>query len=138
MIMTKEERLLSQRERRKSNNNADTRKYEKTVNGFLMRLYRNMKSRIQGVQKQKAHLYANKELLDKESFYSWAKSSKEFASLWYLWVASGYTRKLTPSVDRVDSSKGYTPDNMEWVTHSVNSSRGSLSKQRKINENSIA
>ena len=67
--MTKEEKLKWQRERRKNNGNASTKKYEKTKNGFLMRCYRNMKSRITGVQKQKAHLYVGKSLLEKELFY---------------------------------------------------------------------
>lgn len=133
--MTKEERLVYQRERRKLNGNQDTLKYEKTVNGFLMRLYRNMKSRISGVQKQKAHLYNGKELLDKEVFYAWAKDSPEFSGLWEKWIASEYDRKLVPTVDRKDSSVGYVLSNMEWVTHSENSRRGNASKQRKLNEN---
>ena len=54
------------------------KKYEKTPNGFLMRMYRNMKSRISGIQHKKAHLYAGKELMTKEQFYSIVKSSNEF------------------------------------------------------------
>lgn len=109
-------------------------KYEKTVNGFLMRKYRNMKSRIEGIQKAKHHLYKGKEILSKEDFYNWAKSSKQFYKLFEAWERSGYERKLSPSVDRIDSSKGYTMDNMEWVTHSENSKRGTLNKFVKLTE----
>jgi hypothetical protein len=136
--MTKEERLVYQRQRRKLTGNQATLKYEKTVNGFLMRLYRNMKSRIQGVQKQKAHLYCGKELLDKEVFYSWAKDSPEFKVLWEKWVASDHEQKLAPSVDRKDSEVGYVLGNMEWVTQSENSRRGAVSQKRKCNENFVA
>lgn len=113
-----------QREYRRKNNEIHTKRYEKTISGFLMRLYRNMQSRITGVQKEKYHLYDGKELLDREMFYNWAKGSPEFYELFGNYKMSGYERKLAPSVDRVDSTKGYNLDNMEWVTHSENSRRG--------------
>jgi hypothetical protein len=101
-------------------------KYEKTVTGFLMRAYRNMQSRITGVQKHKHHLYQGKSLLSREDFYKFANESKEFSQLYNTWKEQGYPRKLTPSVDRIDSKLGYEIGNMEWVTHSENSRRGSL------------
>ena len=122
---------IYQKEWRKNNKNASTLRYEKTVNGFLMRLYRNMESRIKGIQKQKSHLYKGKKLLDRQEFYAWAKSSKSFKSLYKNWVSNNYQRILTPSVDRVDSAKGYSLNNMEWVTHSENSRRGTISRFKK-------
>jgi len=70
-----------QRERRASNNNSDTRKYEKTHKGFAMRLYRNMQSRVSGVQWQKSHLYQNLTILPKEEFYDWLLSNETFLAL---------------------------------------------------------
>lgn len=116
--------LELQRIRRKKNGNAVTKKYEKTINGFLVRLYRNMLSRVTGVQKLKHHLYQNKELLSKTEFYEWAKTHKVFLSLYHDWVENNYDRKLTPSVDRINPQQGYNLSNMEWVTHSENSRRG--------------
>lgn len=110
-----------QRIRRKQTNNLDTRKYEKTKNGFLMRAYHNMKSRINGIQKQKHHLYKNKCIWEKHEFYSWSLSNKDFHLLFRVWEDSNYNRKLTPSVDRIDSSIGYNIENCRWVTHSQNS-----------------
>ena len=113
--------------------------YEKeTYQGFLMRTYRNMLSRVSGIQSKKAHLYKGLEILDKEDFYNWALrgysgigSTDSFVSLYKVWVGSGYDRKLAPSIDRIDSSKGYTLENMRWLTHSENSRLGSLSRHRK-------
>lgn len=123
-----EKQLARQRERRKLSNNANTKKYEKTKKGKLMRMYRNMQSRVYGIQTQKSHLYKNKHLLDRSEFYEWALNSKEFHDMYETWKQSDYDRKLTPTVDRIDSSKGYTIDNMEWVTHSENSRRGAISQ----------
>jgi hypothetical protein len=93
-----------------------------------MRMYRNMKSRVTGVQKAKAHLYAGKELLQKEEFYAWAKHSPMFWVLFKQYEDSGYDRMQAPTVDRIDSKRGYTLDNMQWVTNRVNSYRGTLSR----------
>jgi hypothetical protein len=123
--MTKEERLEYQRNRRLLNKNQDTKTYEKTMNGYLMRMYRNMKSRVTGVQSKKAHLYLGKDLMDKELFYEFAKCSPMFRTLFYQYEEAGYAQKLAPTPDRLDTSKGYTMDNIQWVTHSVNSSRAS-------------
>lgn len=121
-----------QRERRKLNGNSTTKKYEKTKKGFLMRLYRNMKSRIVGIQKVKFHLYKGKELsFSREEFYDQYLNDAAFNGLFDTWEYYEYDRKLTPSLDRVDSSKGYQFDNLEWVTHSENSRRGAVSKERK-------
>lgn len=133
--MTKDERLANQRQRRKDNGNAYTLKYERTKPGKLMRIYRNMKSRIEGVQWHKAHLYRDMALIGKQHFYIWANASKDFHRLFDEWVESGYQRKLAPSVDRKDSDRGYEIGNMEWVTHSENSRRGAVSLKRLRQDN---
>jgi len=123
-------RLKKQREYRKKNGNLCTTKYEKTINGFLMRKYRNMQSRVTGVQKLKAHLYNGLEILDRKSFYEWSKNNKDFELLFNKWVKSNYERKLCPTVNRIDPSIGYLLTNMEWITHSENSRLGALSQSR--------
>ncbi len=130
MVMDREKINRLQREYRKKTENLCTNKYEKTINGFLMRKYRNMESRVKGIQKLKAHLYRGKDLLDRKIFYQWAKSDKVFLKLYRMWVKSGYNRKLCPTVDRIDSKTGYHLSNMEWITHSENSRRGNLSRYK--------
>ncbi len=98
-----------------------------------MRLYRNMQSRVTGVQKLKSHLYKGKSLLSREEFYKWAIASDEFWVLFWDWENDGYICTLTPSVDRLDSKKGYEIGNMEWVTHSENSRRGTIARNKMYN-----
>jgi hypothetical protein len=130
--MTREEINAKQREYRAKNGNLCTKKYEKTRRGFLMRSYRNMESRVRGIQAAKAHLYAHIESIpDREQFYQWAKECPEFDRLFLEWEAKGYDRKLTPSVDRINSSEGYNLSNMRWITHSENSRLGAINRNRR-------
>jgi hypothetical protein len=122
-MWSREEKNAYQREYRKRTHNACTHRYEKTIKGFLMRKYRNMLSRVRGIQKNKAHLYFGKYILPKKMFYQWSLKNKDFRRLWSLWVKNGYSRRLCPSIDRIDSSIGYHLFNMRWVTQSENSMR---------------
>lgn len=109
------------RKNRRRGKDTYTEKYEKTKKGFLVRKYRNMKSRVLGIQKLKAHLYKGKELLPKQEFYDWAFDSPEFHKLFKEWEISNYDRKLCPTVNRINPAEGYYLENMEWLTHSENS-----------------
>jgi hypothetical protein len=109
------------RERRKENSNSSTFKYEKTLKGKLVRTYRNMTSRVNGILKSKIHLYLGLDILDKHIFYEWSLNNEEYNTLFNNWVVSGYKIKLSPSIDRKDASMGYTLDNIRWVTFEYNS-----------------
>lgn len=117
-----EEYLRKQREYRARTNNSATTKYERTKKGKLMRTYRNMKSRVEGILIKKAHLYEGLPILPREDFYRWAMSSGAFHRLFDSWVASDYRCGESPSIDRIDATKGYTIGNMRWLSHRENSS----------------
>lgn len=107
------------------------KEYRKTKKGFLVRLYDNMSQRIKGNQK-KSNLYIGKEIVSKQDFYNWANNNNDFDILFEQWKESNYDRKFTPSIDRINSNKGYTFDNMEWVTHSENSRRSSEYRRKLL------
>lgn len=111
--------LKQQQERRKRNNYCASKKYEKTINGFLMRAYRNMKSRVVGLVKP--HIYQDLEIISKKEFYKFSIEDKNFIELYAAWKDNNFDRKLSPSVNRINPEKGYTIDNIEWTTHSYNS-----------------
>lgn len=122
-----------QREDRKKSDDQATKRYEKTKGSYLMRSYRNMLSRVSGVQVKKAHLYEGLDILTKEEFYNWSINDETFNSLFDGYQESDYDMRLAPSVDREDSSLGYNLDNMRWLPHWRNSQLGALSKHNKEN-----
>ncbi len=132
-MRTQKEINERQKELRRLNNNLYTKKYEKTHSGFLVRLYRNMKSRVSGVQKEKFYLYKGLDILPKEEFYKWAKTDI-FYKMFKRWKISGYDRKLTPSVNRINPKIGYILGNMEWLTHSENSRLGSTNANKRFTQ----
>lgn len=97
---------------------------------FLVRLYCNMLGRCVGYQTVKADIYRGLPLLPKTVFYAWALGCQEFWTLWFQWCAAGHPRSLAPSVDRKDSKKGYTLDNMQWLTMGENSAKANVERWR--------
>ena len=105
-------------------------KYWKTRNGKLMMTYNNMNRRVRGYVK--SHIYKDLELLSREDFYNFSLCGEVYHKLYEDWVNSEYDRKLSPSIDRIDSSKGYVLGNIQWITHSENSRLGSISRWANV------
>lgn len=84
--------------------------------------YAHMKARAEGRSTNKSHA-ADKELMSRDEFFEWCKKIENidaFITLWFDWVESGFKLWCTPSVDRRDSNKGYTADNIQWMSFSDN------------------
>lgn len=106
------------------------RVYEKTPKGFLMRKYRNMLSRVRGINGAHKQCWKGKDILPKAEFYEWALASETFWTLWRAYEASGFDRELCPSPDRLNPDEGYQVGNMEWVTTRENSRRGAKNRHK--------
>lgn len=65
------------------------------------------------------------EFLSKEEWKEWCqKTLPEFTRLYKIWEASGFDRRYVPSVDRIDSTLGYTKDNIQWLSLLENMKKG--------------
>ena len=96
-------------------------KHKATIDRFLSNLYTRMNQRIRGKNTDKSTSYLKADLLCLESiFKEWAKNHPDFLKLYKQWANSHFDQRLTPSVNRLDSSRGYTLDNVEFVTFSQN------------------
>jgi len=106
--------------------------YNKSKKGKMVRTYVNMDHRVRGMIKP--HLYKGLEIMSKEDFYQFTEQSEAFDKLYDEWVKSGYERRLSPSIDRIDSKVGYIEGNIQWITHGENSRKGTLSRFSKVAE----
>lgn len=88
---------------------------------FLKRLYVQIKYRT-NCSDFSCHkkYYKGLSIMTKEDMLKY-NTNKEFVNLYNNWITSKKNRKLVPTLDRIDSSKGYTVDNVKWKTLSENS-----------------
>jgi len=99
-----------------------TQRYRKTPRGYLNRIYGGIKTRCKNTRYKKNKKYHGLPVMDWEEFVEWGLSP-EFLELYARYLESGKDRKLAPSVDRIDPSKGYVKGNVRWLTLSENSKR---------------
>jgi len=84
----------------------NTRRFRKTKRGVVTNLFHKMKSR-------------NLVEFDLEWLHEFS-DCKKFNRLFNEWVKSSYKKEFKPSIDRILNGKGYTKDNVQWLTWSEN------------------
>lgn len=99
------------------------RPYVKTPKGHVVVKYASIRQRCLGIDRKNPHIYEGLPFLGKKEFYDWALNHPEFLRLYEAYKKSGYRRRLAPSLDRIDSTKGYTLGNMQWVPNYENAAR---------------
>lgn len=89
-----------------------------------------MKWRVSG-KDPKNKYWKGLPLMDAHEFYEWSLKHTNYPDIHERWVKRKYEQKFSPSVDRLDSSKGYVLGNIEWVTHQENARRARNTAPRK-------
>ncbi len=92
-------------------------KKSRTKEGFVSNLYWYIKNRI----KTKPSYKDRKLQFSREWFVKFALNDIYFNKLYSDWISSGRIYRLTPSVDRINNSKDYSKDNIQFLTVSDNS-----------------
>ena len=101
----------------------DRNRYRKDIDRLLASRYDGMRRRVLGLCKRGS---TGKCLLTENEFIVWNHTPEVFETfkdIYDLWVASGFQRRLSPSIDRIDNKKGYSIDNIQWITQSENSKK---------------
>ncbi len=101
------------------------RAYHLTFPGFMTRIYANQRM-TSAKMGRPLPTYSKQELAD------WIQSQPHFQQLWDDWVKSGHEKNLSPSVDRIVNTIGYTLTNIQLVTWKENLLN--LKKQNKSGE----
>ena len=102
-----------------------------TISRFLSKVYYDMKSRVNGKSTKRPDLYLGLPILPKDVFFNWSKNHPDFLNMYKRWFTSDFDRKLTPSINRMNSSKGYVLGNIEWMTNSQNCGLSSAVRSMK-------
>ena len=97
----------------------DTKRYRTNPQRYLKHKYYVMKCRCSGKSNHRS--YDGREILTFEEWLNWCEETyPQFIVLWQRWVDSGWDRNLSPSIDRIDNSRGYVLGNIQWITNYEN------------------
>jgi len=91
-----------------------------SISGFLSNIYTRMNQRVRGGNTRRPDLYKGLPIMPKNVFLTWSRNHPDFLRLYKQWVTSDFDRRLTPTLNRMNSNKGYTLGNVEWLTNSQN------------------
>lgn len=87
--------------------------------------YAHMKARHEGRATHFSHC-EGKGLLSREKFFEWCKdfeNMQAFLTIYFEWASEDFPLGLSPSIDRIDSTKGYTEGNLQWLTFDQNTEK---------------
>lgn len=90
------------------------------------RRYAHMKSRVEGRSTNPSGAQG-KELMSREDFFDWCKEKQNFnmfLTIYIEWAEEDFELWFAPTIDRIDSTKGYTADNIQWMGYGDNCSKG--------------
>ena len=88
---------------------------------FLSRKYDEIQQRCERPRSESLMKYKGMSFCSRKELVNKFKKSRKFHKLFQTWKDSGWEYNLHPSVDRIDSKKGYTIDNLQFITFAENS-----------------
>ena len=103
----------------------DKDRQRKDITRILNHRYTNIRMRVEG-RSTRAYKTQGMPMLTKAEWNWWNSQpdiKAKFESIYNNWVESGYTTNLMPSIDRRDNSKGYTLDNIQWLSKTENNKK---------------
>lgn len=95
----------------------DKQAYYRSFDGRIRKMWETASRRT----RDKGH---KGQMISQEKFFELASNSKEYRQLYKQWEDSGFATRLTPTLDRRDATKGYLPDNLQFLTYSSNVIKG--------------
>lgn len=56
------------------------------------------------------------EILSKREFRIYSSEDDSFRHIYYDWIQSGFQKKMSPVIERIDLAKGFMWENLKWTT----------------------
>lgn len=102
----------------------DLSRYRYDLKRLKYHKYKGIISRCEGGHKNRTYRVEGMKYLTKEQYEQWwLENIDTFLDCYKQWQSSGFQNKYAPSIDRIDNSKGYTPENMQWLIFTDNCSK---------------
>lgn len=82
------------------------RDYRRGSRGFLTRRFLEMK-----VEASRLGI----EIMSRNRFGNWSRENEGFRYSFYDYEESGFDKRLSPVIERIDRAKGFTENNLKWI-----------------------
>lgn len=83
--------------------------------------YQGIVLRCTGGHKNRKYIVEGMKYLSWKEYQEWwDRNYEEYKKCFAVWEKSGFQNKYAPSIDRISSKGGYTPENMQWLMFTDN------------------
>lgn len=112
-----------------NSNDNDLRRYRHSPKRIMYNRWYSIKRRCTPGTSTYRTSYEGRLKITKEEWDKFCKENIDsFMSIYNNWVSNNFSRKFSPSIDRIDNNKGYELCNLQWITQSENSIKGNKDK----------
>lgn len=80
--------------------------YRRGTRGILTRRYLEMKAEAERL---------DAEIIDRIRFANWSRENEGFRYSFYDYEESGFDKRLSPVIERIDRAKGFAENNLKWI-----------------------
>jgi hypothetical protein len=87
---------------------------------YIANIYSCLKRRVESPTTPNYNKLEGTSYISRAEFTDFSMNNPEFVRIYKAWQDSGCTKELQPSIDRIDSSVGYSLDNIQWMTLAEN------------------
>jgi len=88
---------------------------------FIRQRYSQIKQRCTNLNRKDYNNYIGKLQMTIDEFYDFSYNDTNLKKLWLAFQKDDSIYANAPSVDRIDSTKNYSIDNIQWIRHGDNS-----------------
>lgn len=106
------------------------RNKRRTLRGFLDEKYHAMTLRVSGKPTNRYSSAVGLPIISKDTFLTWAYAQGDLVPMFEKYKQSGWERNLCPTIDRINNLKGYTIDNIQFLTMVDNLKKDNWRKRR--------
>ena len=114
--------------------------HNKLLSKVVSNRWKKMKERVKGTRwsdddptsERRRSNYVGLDIMTLEEWKDFVRESHdELFDIYIDWADSGFTTRYAVSIDRIDSSKGYTRDNVRWLPMWRNAQFGNKNKKKQ-------
>lgn len=115
------DRLIKEKEKIRE---YDLKRYRTNHERLKKHKYLGIKTRCEGRHRNRKYIVQGMPYLSWEEYEEWwSENESVYLKCHEAWEKSGYKNRLAPSIDRINSKKGYVPENMQWLPLTLNCSK---------------